>query len=366
MQTSGMDVMDVQDAVRPSPSLAQPLHSMVPTSGSAASRAPRAPSHVAVVVIGRNEGERLRRCLASVVHLVDLVVYVDSGSTDQSIEVAQGLGVVAVPLDMSVPFTAARARNVGFAAALKIDPDIELVQFLDGDTEVAQTWMGKAAAFMAEHPDAAAVFGRRRERHPEASIYNQLCDVEWSVPPGTSKYCGGDVMLRRSAFEGVKGYTDNLIAGEEPDLCVRLRGKQWTIHCIDAEMTLHDASMLEFSQWWRRTTRSGYAFAQGAHMHGAAPERHWVRETWRIWIWGLLLPLAAALLAVAVHPALIGLLAIYPLQIVRVYFKYQGPPNVRWIRAFFYTLARFPEMVGLVRFHALRLLGRQAKIIEYK
>jgi glycosyltransferase involved in cell wall biosynthesis len=336
---------------------------------SAPSRAPNAglsSAHVAVVVIGRNEGERLRRCLRSVVDLVDVVVYVDSGSTDGSMAAAEELGVIAVPLDMSVPFTAARARNVGFGAAIRIDPDIALIQFVDGDTEVAPTWIGTAVRFMADNPRAAAVFGRRRERHPEASIYNQLCDVEWSVPPGMAKYCGGDVMMRRDAFEGVRGYTDALIAGEEPDLCVRLRRHQWSIHCIDAEMTLHDAAMVEFGQWWRRTTRSGYAFAQGAHMHGAAPERHWVRETWRIWIWGLVIPLLTGLSVLAFGPQALWLLAIYPLQIVRVFFKYKGPANIRAIRAFFYTLARFPEMVGLARFHALRLLGRRATIIEYK
>ncbi len=323
-------------------------------------------AHVAVVVIGRNEGERLRRCLHSVVNLADVVVYVDSGSTDGSMAVAESLGVLAVPLDLSVPFTAARARNVGFAAAIKMDPDLRVVQFVDGDTEVAKAWVDTAVAFMVENPKAAAVFGRRRERHPEASIYNQLCDVEWSVPPGVAKYCGGDVMIRRSAFEAAGGYSDELIAGEEPDLCVRLRRHQWTIHCVDAEMTLHDASMLEFSQWWRRTTRSGFAFAQGAHRFGSSPERHWVRETWRIWIWGLLIPLATAALAVAFGPKFLGLLLIYPAQIVRVYFKYQGPANVRWIRATFYTLARFPELVGLAKFHFHRLVGRAATIIEYK
>jgi GT2 family glycosyltransferase len=365
MMTLGTDVMDVLDPVRLSTGRTRDVQ---PTTSFPVASAPadNATARVAVVVIGRNEGERLRRCLESAVPLAHIVVYVDSGSTDGSVETAKQLGALAVPLDMSVPFTAARARNVGFAAAVKLDPDVELVQFLDGDTEIAKTWIQRAVRFMDENPDAAAVFGRRRERHPEASIYNQLCDAEWSVPGGQAKYCGGDVMIRRVAFEGVDGYTDRLIAGEEPDLCVRLRRNSWTIHCVDAEMTLHDASMLEFGQWWRRTTRSGFAFAQGAHMHGAAPERHWVRETVRIWVWALLIPLAALLASLVVGPKALLILVIYPAQITRVYFKYQGPPNVRFNRALFYTLARFPEMVGAAKFYALRLLGRQAKIIEYK
>ena len=360
--------MDVTlDPVRPASSrlsVAVPADTPVPSLPSKTGEI--ASSHVAVVVIGRNEGERLQRCLQSVVGMADIVVYVDSGSTDGSMALAESLGVIAVPLDLSVPFTAARARNVGFAAAIKLDPDLRAVQFVDGDTEVAAAWIDTAVRFMSENAKAAAVFGRRRERHPEASIYNQLCDVEWSVPPGVAKYCGGDVMIRRSAFEGAGGYSDDLIAGEEPDLCVRLRRHDWTIHCIDAEMTLHDASMLEFGQWWRRTTRSGFAFAQGAHRFGASPERHWVRETWRIWIWGLAIPLLTLGLAVAFGPKMLWLLMIYPTQIIRVFFKYQGPTNVRWIRAIFYTLARFPELVGLAKFHFHRLAGRRATIIEYK
>jgi glycosyltransferase involved in cell wall biosynthesis len=323
---------------------------------------------VAVVVIGRNEGERLRRCLTSVVGpgQAHVVVYVDSGSTDGSVAMAQSMGVMTVPLDMSLPFTAARARNVGFAAATKLAPDVEHVQFIDGDTEMSPEWLNKAKQFMRENLRAAAVFGRRRERHPEASVYNELCDLEWAVAPGTSRYCGGDVMIRRSAFDDVRGYSDELIAGEEPDLCVRLRHQQWSIHCIDAEMTQHDAAILHFHQWWRRTTRSGYAFAQGAYRFGAAPDFHWVRESTRTLVWGLLLPTMAVVLALTADVEWLWLLLIYPLQVLRVYARTEGSNHSRWVRASFYTLARFPELMGLLKFHYTRLLRRTPTIIEYK
>ncbi len=321
---------------------------------------------VAVVVIGRNEGERLRRCLASVVGQANLVIYVDSGSTDGSVAMAQSMGVMTVSLDMSKPFTAARARNVGFAAASKLAPDFHHVQFVDGDTEMSPEWLSTAKQFMRENLRAAAVFGRRRERHPEASVYNELCDLEWDVTPGTSLYCGGDVMIRRSAFDDVRGYSDELIAGEEPDLCVRLRHKQWSIHCIDAAMTQHDAAMLHFHQWWRRTTRSGYAFAQGASRFGAAPDFHWVRESTRTLVWGLLIPVVALLLATTADVEWLWLLLLYPLQVLRVYARTTGTNHSRWVRATFYTLARFPELLGLLKFHYMRLLRRTPTIIEYK
>src|SRR5262245_27425374 len=87
--------------------------------------------HVGVVAIGRNEGERLRRCLESVMGKVRAVVYVDSGSTDDSVALARSLGTTVVELDLSRPFTAARSRNSGIARLCEADPDVEFVQVVD-------------------------------------------------------------------------------------------------------------------------------------------------------------------------------------------------------------------------------------------
>src|SRR5947207_307333 len=58
-----------------------------------------------VVVIGRNEGDRLRTCLSAVAGRNLPVVYVDSGSTDGSVATARGLGADVVALDLTTPFT---------------------------------------------------------------------------------------------------------------------------------------------------------------------------------------------------------------------------------------------------------------------
>src|SRR6476660_3526039 len=83
---------------------------------------------VAVVAIGRNEGERLQRCLESVRPQCETIVYVDSGSDDGSVDLARGLGVEVVELDMSIPFTAARARNEGLRRLRELRPSLEYVQ----------------------------------------------------------------------------------------------------------------------------------------------------------------------------------------------------------------------------------------------
>lgn len=321
---------------------------------------------VGVVIIGRNEGERLVQCLRSTTGRVAEVVYVDSGSTDASIARARSIGARVVELDMAQPFTAARARNAGFARLLEVLPHARFVQFVDGDCELVDGWLKTARDHLAGQPGVAAVFGRRRERYPDASIYNALTDDEWNVPPGEVSACGGDVMIDVAALRDVGGYRETLIAGEEPELCIRLRRNGLRIVCLAAEMTRHDAALHHFSQWWRRRLRGGHAFAEGAFLHGAPPERHWVRESRRVWAWGAVVP--ALIMAGTLAFGSLGLAAalIYPAQIARLYARYRAVSPVPFATAFFQVIGNFPEMLGQLRFHRNRLRGRTGPIIEYK
>ena len=325
---------------------------------------PRVP--VGLVAIGRNEGERLRKCLTSVVGLSRQIVYVDSGSTDGSVDMARSLGVAVVELDMTIPFTAARARNEGFELLRKIAPELKFVQFVDGDCEVVQGWMKKAAQFLVDHPNVAVVCGRRRERFPERSVYNMLCDIEWDTPVGETKSCGGDALMRIDSLEQVGKYRPDLIAGEEPELCVRLRAAGWKIWRLGEEMTLHDAAMTRFSQWWKRTKRSGHAYAEGAFLHGAAPERHRVKESRRVWLWGLGIPLITVCLMLSTGAWGLLLLLIYPIQTVRLALKGTRSTQSNWWRALFLVLGKFPEVAGQLNFLYNRLIGKKTRLIEYK
>lgn len=321
---------------------------------------------LALIAIGRNEGHRLERCLDSVRTRAQLVIYVDSGSTDGSVAQALARGVEVVVLETQRPFTAARARNAGLQRVLELMPDVRWIQFVDGDCEVRAGWLERATAYLEHHPHVAAVFGRRRERFPDRSIYNRLCDMEWAIPPGPVKSCGGDVLFRARSLRETGGYLETLIAGEEPELCVRLRARGWQIHAIDVEMTLHDAAMTRFGQWWKRMARSGYAFAQGAHLHGAKPEMHWVRESRRAWFWGLVLPAGSILLAAGFGPSALTLLAMYPLQMTRQLIRQPGTLTERALKAVFQMLGRFPEMSGQTLFWRDLWLRRLPRLIEYK
>ena len=323
-------------------------------------------TRIGVVAIGRNEGERLRKCFLSVVGQVAKVIYVDSGSSDGSVAMARSLGVEVVELDMSIPFTAARARNEGFRRLCAVMPKLSYVQFVDGDCEVELNWLSKAALFLDHHGDVAVTCGRRRERFPDHSIYNMLCDIEWNTPVGQAKSCGGDAMMRIGAFEQAGGYRDSLIAGEEPELCVRLRAAGWKIWRLNEEMTLHDAAITRFGQWWKRAKRCGYAYAEGAYLHGASPERHRIRESRRVWVWGLGIPVLAAILVVWLGTYGLLLLLAYPAQVIRLALRGTLPVRENWWYALFLVLGKFPEMTGQLEFLYNRLSRKTARLIEYK
>jgi len=333
---------------------------------------------VGVVAIGRNEGARLRRCLESVRAQCGAIVYVDSGSQDGSVDVARALGVHVVDLDLAIPFTAARARNEGLRRLLELHPGIELVQFVDGDCELVRGWIETARRSLLGVPDVAVVCGRRRERFRDATVFNRLCDLEWDTPVGEAETCGGDALMRIAALEQVGGFDASLIAGEEPDLCLRLRRAGLSILRIAEDMTLHDAAMTRPSQWWRRTIRSGFASAQAVARYGSGAlegDRRCVRGAV---LWAVVLPLFAlaaighAWTRVSVEAAWLvagfvvaGLCA----QIARIALRRPtrgaGPADA-WLYATSCMAGKLPEAVGMLRYLVIRARGLAPRLIEYK
>ena len=320
---------------------------------------------ITAIAIGRNEGDRLVRCISSLTgaEAVGRVLYVDSGSSDGSQQRARALGAEVVALDMTRPFTAARARNAGLRAA--DDPlQPELIQFVDGDCELAPGWIEVALAALDADPGLGIVAGRRRERFPAASIYNAICEGEWNTPVGAARAVGGDMLARRVALSQAGGFDDALIAGEEPEMCLRLRQAGWRIARIDAEMTLHDADMQHLSQWWRRNRRAGHAFAEVSWLHRMNDERIWQHETRRAVVWAAV-P-ALALIGALLSPWALALLALLPAQAARIALR-DPDPRWRWPRAGLTVLGKLPEAAGVIEFHLRRLRGqRRATLIEYK
>lgn len=321
---------------------------------------------IGVVIIGRNEGERLAACLRSVDTSNTALVYVDSASTDDSCALARGAGAEIVELDPARPFTAARARNEGAGALLRRHPSVRYIQFVDGDCAVIEPWIPTAASVLDSRPEVVAICGRRSERYPERSIYNRLCDEEWNTPIGEALACGGDAMMRAESFAAVGGFDASMVAHEEPELCARLRARGGVILRIDATMTLHDANITRFSQWWRRSIRAGFGYAQALVRAPQTPVTE-IGLLRRALTWSLLpLPIGAALFLHWPWAAL-ALLMLYPFQFVRLTWRERRLGySLATRNAGLSLLGKFAETVGAIKFAMDRLLGRHRGAILYR
>ena len=326
---------------------------------------------IGIVVIGRNEGERLVASLESVRGQGCPVVYVDSGSIDGSAARARSLGEVVIELDPVRPFSAARARNEGFAALLARDPALGCVQFIDGDCTLLPGWIASAGQAMTAEPRRAVVIGPLRERRPEASVYNRLCAMEWKSPAGdVSNFgaLGGIMLVRAEVFARLGGFNEQVIAGEDSEFGVRVGLAGSMITKIDTPMATHDADIHRFGQWWRRAVRAGHAIGQRFSLNGRAPLYDCARERRSVLFWGLGLPIT--LLALAPWTLGVSLLLAFGYlvlgaRIARYRLAQGDSRSDAWLYARFVVLAKFAEAVGLIKFHLNRAAGR-VRIIEYK
>jgi glycosyltransferase involved in cell wall biosynthesis len=329
-------------------------------------------ARVAIVAIGRNEGVRLEGCLASLAGLGAPVVYVDSGSRDDSVAVARRAGVHVHELDPAKPFSAARARNEGFAQVRLISPEVEFVQFIDGDCTLASGWLRAAVEAMDARANVAVVVGHLAERHPDASIYNRLCALEWSSSPGDFQNfgaLGGIMLVRASVFASLNGFKADVIAGEDSEFGVRCGLAGHAITKIDAQMAVHDADMHTFTQWWTRTVRSGHAIGQRAQLNGASTLRDCRRDRVSVLAWGVALPAVAGLLAPFTGGvSLLAGAALYALLASRVFRARRARGDSAadaWLYARHIAMGKLAQGIGLIRYQLSAVRGH-FRIIEYK
>jgi len=327
---------------------------------------------LSVVVIGRNEGARLERCLKSVKAIRNWqghieTIYVDSGSTDDSRTLARSLDCLVTEVHSDRP-SAALGRNAGWRMA-----KAPLILFLDGDTILHPDFPVKAAAALTD-PNIAAIFGRRREIRPEASFYNRVLDLDWISRPGLCDYCGGDALIRRVALEVVGGYDDTLIAGEEPDMCRRMRGLGYKILHVDCEMTGHDLAIHHFSQYWRRAVRTGHAYAEVSARYAGTELPAWTAESnanvkrGGFWIAIPLLAIAACIwlrnpLPLLVPIALLGILSVRSAQ--RSSWK-STDRTALLLYGVHSHVQQVPILIGQLGYWWDRRRGRRRRLIEYK
>jgi len=323
---------------------------------------------LSIVIIGRNEGERLERCISTAQAIQGWtpaeILYVDSGSTDGSLELAARLGATVLALPPG-PFTAAKARNFGWTRAVG-----DLILFLDGDTILLEDFPLAALAKLREDPTNAAAWGHRREVCPCLSLYVRVLDLDWVYAPGETLFFGGDVLVRREALEAVGGFDETLIAGEEPEMCRRMRSLGWHIQHIDVPMTMHDLAITRFSQYWRRSQRAGFAFAAVSARFRGSAEPFWSDEASRNKQRGLfwmISPILAAVLSVvlmSVWP--LGLWFLFLMVMAgRTAWHYRWKP-APWTTLMLYGLHSHLQQIPIYTGQLQFLRNRDKALMEYK
>jgi GT2 family glycosyltransferase len=317
---------------------------------------------VGAVVIGRNEGKRLGDSLAALRGKVAHVVYADSSSTDGSRELAREQGAQVAHLETG-PYTPSRGRQVGFEALIRERQQLKYVQFIDGDCILDPDWLGKAHAFLEAHPEAAAVFGRRREERCGQSLFSRVIDVDWDHPAGEAANFGGDALVRIEALEKAGGWSINTINAEDIDLSFRIRALGGKIVRLPDAMTLHDIRMTRFSEYWRRGVRSGYGFAEVGLRHRRGPGKMLLRRMVSGAVYALLLPLLAAAGAIWYWP----LLAIVALLYLRLFWtlaarcrRRGGSLGTAIAYGAFNLACKWANAIGSARYFLDCLRGRKA------
>ncbi len=328
-----------------------------------------------IVEIGRNEGARLRLCLESLREFQVPTIYVDSDSTDGSVELAQEFGVPVLQLDATRPCSAARARQEGFRQLLSDYPDLDYVFFVDGDCQVDPEWPAVAVEHLSRHEDVAAVCGRRREQNPEASVYNRLCDFEWDTPVGEAISVGGDAVYRVAAYREAGEFDPSVPAGEEPELCKRIRDRGWKIWRLDSEMTRHDAAMNRFGQWWKRQIRTGYAGYNVERRFGLGIFDRIIKSAC---FWGGCFPIGTTIAAAVLGntfsvnwavACLVVAIVVVMFQVIRIALR-KKTASRGWIHSLEFGLftmaAKVPICLGVIRQIIEAARGKQAQLVEYK
>jgi len=232
---------------------------------------------ISCVVIGVNVQKTIRSSLEAV-KKSDYpkpleIIYVDGGSSDNSVEIVRqvgGIKVIELRLDNPTP---GKGRNAGWRAASN-----EWIQFLDGDAFIDPLWLRKAAENIDD--TTAIVFGRRQEIFPRKNWYHLAAEIGWMHE--SERSIGGDILCRRKSLEETGGYVDFLVGGADPELGIRIRKAGWKIKKLKEPMCFHDIAAKNFARYWRRSMRVGRAYIEAGVLMAKRGEKDWVFRALKI------------------------------------------------------------------------------------
>lgn len=195
---------------------------------------------VSFIVIGKNEAKNLNKCFSSIKFAIKEnslenteIIYVDSNSSDNSIEIAKRYKVEKIILLTSI-MNAAIARNIGASYALG-----KILVFLDGDMEINRFFLGKAINNgILVHP---LIGGRVLDRLIDED--GQICSDEIHHNKEKSYFkpiTGGAFIINTNLWRAIEGMDNRFSCGEDPELGLRLAQKGVLLKCLPFIFVIHN------------------------------------------------------------------------------------------------------------------------------
>lgn len=300
------------------------------------------PVTLSIVVIGRNEAERIGKCLESIQNEITTfpsaeLIFVDAGSTDDSVAIAARLGIKALEID---PANAASARNAGLARCTG-----KYVQFLDGDMILSPGWL-QFALERLEVCEFDAVAGKIVEETKNASIYSRVFGLDWNHKSGPVETLGGASLWRRQVIQRLGGFDEALDVGEDPDLSLRARALGHQLMQLDVTMVGHSLGLRTLGDWVCRGKSVGRSTALVFKRHSQA------RGARRRIFAAFAAPFAGIFIVVAFilwqNTIVIALPLLVTVMMVRRYFRHRNLITTRYALAHFIHvhLIKIPFMIG--------------------
>jgi GT2 family glycosyltransferase len=271
-----------------------------------------------VIVTGRNVQNTLRACLSSIRNLEFSdrlhVIYVDGGSTDQSVQIAREFDNVEILTEQSG--TPAGGRNAGLAKARG-----EICAFTDADCRVSSQWLERARTRLQD----PAIGGVGGPLLPVTlgSLESRLVYYGYSSPLGSAgsiqaavyenvrdarSLSLGNAIFKRDLLMQLGGFDTSLRFCEDYDLGARIRAA--------GQRTVYDPAVVVFHEY----DKTIHSFMERLFTYGRGRSDAMRRKNTTIFLPSVLGTLGVCLFVVLLLLTAIGWVAVpIPIGIVLLY-----------------------------------------------
>lgn len=301
---------------------------------------------VSVVVIGRNEEKHLEACFRSIFDMdypLDKleIIYVDTGSRDQSVNIAKKFNVKIAEEQSNFP-SAGLARNRGIEEAR-----YEIIHFVDGDMTADRDYL-KSAITMLNKDNIACVIGDVSEQNTDTSFIANVLHYPWRKrKKGFVDAPGAGGTFLRSALREVGGYNPFILKGQETELGFRLRQKGYQIYKVETRMGTHDYAIHDIRSLVKHSYTMGKSYGKILTLPPQQSYSDFIVHARNLLIQGVIL--LAVILFLLITKKLLFLLAIPVILLIYVtilhlkeYYSHRD-----WYAPVYYLLMHFSKPIVL-------------------